>query len=89
MVWDATAAETNAKSVLNTSKMGMQLPAISEGTAVNKDAADKQVPSTGSVPVPGETGKNLNIKILFPRDFKALLLIKYRQIYLQNKNNNI
>ena len=79
---NATAAETNAKLVFKTLPKWTPSTGYFEGT-FNDDAADKQSALYQvTVPVPGETSKNLTYKILFTKDLSSYAARKYtRQSY--------
>lgn len=79
---DATAAETNAKSVFKVLPSWNTTTGYFEGI-FNDDKADKQSALYQvTVPVPGETGKSLTYKILFTKDLRSFAARKYtRQSY--------
>lgn len=79
---DATAAETNAKSVFKVLPSWNTTTGYFEGI-FNDDKADKQSALYQvTVPVPGETGKSLTYKILFTKDLSSFAARKYtRQSY--------
>lgn len=79
---DATAAETNAKSVFKVLPSWNTTTGYFEGI-FNDDKADKQSALYQvAVPVPGETGKSLIYKILFTKDLSSFAARKYtRQSY--------
>lgn len=79
---DATAAETNAKSVFKVLPSWNTTTGCFEGI-FNDDKADKQSALYQvTVPVPGETGKSLTYKILFTKDLRSFAARKYtRQSY--------
>lgn len=79
---DATAAETNAKSVFKVLPSWNTTTGYFEGI-FNDDKADKQSALYQvTVPVPGETGKSLIYKILFTKDLSSYAARKYtRQSY--------
>lgn len=79
---DATAAETNAKSVFKVLPSWNTTTGYFEGI-FNDDKADKQSALYQvTVPVPGETGKSLIYKILFTKDLSSFAARKYtRQSY--------
>ena len=79
---DATAAETNAKSVFKVLPSWNTTTGYFEGI-FNDDKADKQSALYQvTVPIPGETGKSLIYKILFTKDLSSYAARKYtRQSY--------
>lgn len=79
---DATAAETNAKSVFKVLPSWNTTTGYFEGI-FNDDKADKQSALYQvTVPVPGETGESLTYKILFTKDLSSFAARKYtRQSY--------
>ena len=74
---DATAAETNAKSVFKVLPSWNTTTGYFEGI-FNDDKADKQSALYQvTVPVPGETGKSLTYKILFTKDLSSYAARKH------------